>query len=748
MSLSWHPPDRAFRARPFEGKGGHDKTSADRVIIGPALSLIHAMNRNVSREASGGISSVSRAALAAPGANGGTHGLRRVPQHEHGANHVPRHELGTNHDAKRKAQPSHTGRMKEACIADNREHGPGCVAQRSRANRANVQHAAGGKYAFALGKDATALGDDATALGKGVSGVQSTQAQRGQSVGAAMLDEDVNQASAACVKDHCMNTSTAAHITSVFRQVQKQAIRGATDVVRVPERGARASGARRMAAPKIPAVNPPKELAAGPSSSALSTHSSPSSSSTSASTSASSSSSSTTTTSSSTSSTPASSLPMSAPLSATQPPLPPSLSSASSVPVSVLVRVSWPAQVAEPLPLTGPRPLPQLYFNCGPLTRLFSTFVARGPSCPMHALITGPSGTGKTWAMRQVAAFWAQCTSPANVMSSETFEAVVERGLPVPTDPLMLMALDDIDCLSEQALVRLRVVLASKRPGAHVLATVADVYAQPRLAFLKAVRSKTALYRPRTDFHGNAQVMARFVQSLRLHPAPPKPFVDRAVAVCNGNLHRLVNMVTNQCPDTMSAALDDMNPWEEERLFRKGFLPVPPTEACALMVAFNTYDNARPRSAGALAAAATVLDRYSHSLALLDPWAFWVCDLDLPGNEHAFANHMAARSRQAHLRRLVPTLCRFFEAWGCDVSSLSRAEDRMLAFHQHWIERRAQLRSDHADTMRILILVGEDTRFLRTLDKIMGARQTGLSTARSPDLFDADTALLEFVRSS
>lgn len=154
------------------------------------------------------------------------------------------------------------------------------------------------------------------------------------------------------------------------------------------------------------------------------------------------------------------------------------------------------------------------------------------------------------------------------------------------------------------------------------------------------------------------------------------------------------------------------------------------------------------RVSAALEAICALTGRYSRSLALRDPWTFWVSDLDFPGKEHAFTTFPSLCARQAQLRKLMPVLCQFFEEWGCDTAALSRPEDRLLAFQKHWEDHRDHLRKHHAEASRILTVTGQDAQFLRTLDKMMDARRAQFSSPCSSAALDVDAALLAFMYNS
>jgi hypothetical protein len=389
--------------------------------------------------------------------------------------------------------------------------------------------------------------------------------------------------------------------------------------------------------------------------------------------------------------------------------------------------------------------------------------VPRGAApCPPHALVTGQSGTGKSWALAQVAKFWVQCTSPAHVFSTDQFEEAVENGAPLPTDPHVLLALDDVDSLGNKALAVLR-TLVSRRPprGARLLLALCDAYREPRHRFLAAVALKVPLYR--TTYPGP---LRQFVKAQNLVPVPPDAFVAKAVARSGGNLHRLLHMLkAHRREQTLTTGADDRNMWQEERLFRTGQLDTAPSEKCTLMVCFNSYDNAAQDdgevifpstgslpstgsklatrahgghgsrdshedlgSCASLASLAQLHERHSAALVSRDPWLFYVADLPLPGQHHDVPTlYFQLTSKLAHLKRFLPLMTRFFRAWGCDSSGLPSVEERVDVFRAHWIAHEQRLRRDQAETARLFAITGTDAAFLRTLDEMMSARRGALA---------------------
>jgi hypothetical protein len=374
--------------------------------------------------------------------------------------------------------------------------------------------------------------------------------------------------------------------------------------------------------------------------------------------------------------------------------------------------------------------LPTLFFNAPALTTLLETFVP-GAECPLHCLITGQSGTGKSWTIAAVSKYWAECTSAAHVFTTEDFETAVTTGVPLPTDPYMLLALDDADSMGPKALACLKGLLAKKTTGSRLLLAITDAYREPRHRFLLGAAHKTQLYR--TTFAGP---LRQFVKTLRLSPAPPDAFVNRAIALCGGNLIRLVNMLkAHRAEKTLVAAsTDDVNVWQEERLFRAGKLDGPPSEKCALMVCFNACDNGPPPDFGddavdlaVLGVLAQLYDRYSASLLHRDPWLFHVADLPLPGQRHDMPTlYFHLTSKQAHLKTFLPQMTRFFQAWGCSAANVSSVTERMDAFRAHWFLHEKRLRRDQVETTRLFTVTGTDAGFLRTLDEMMSARQAAM----------------------
>jgi hypothetical protein len=398
-------------------------------------------------------------------------------------------------------------------------------------------------------------------------------------------------------------------------------------------------------------------------------------------------------------------------------------------------------RLSEPPGQAGKRVLPTLFFNAAALTGLLETFMPCGPAdCPPHALVTGQSGTGKSWALAQVSKYWTKCTSPAHVFTTEAFEEAVLTGVPLPTDPHMLLALDDVDSLGPKALACLKALLQRKKAGARLLLSICDAYREPRHRFLLGAAQKVQLYR--TTYAGP---LRNFVKSLNLTPAPPDTFVNRAIALSGGNLIRLVVMLkAHRAVNTLTAGSDDVNVWQEERQFRAGQLDAPPSEKCALMVCFNAYDNGPPAEYGdasldvaVLTALAQLHDRHSASLAFKDPWLFRVADLPLPGQHHEMpVLYFQLTSKLAHLKSFLTSMTRFFRAWGCSTANVSSVEERVHAFCTHWFLHEKRLRRDQAETTRLLTVTGTDDGFLLALDGMMSARCAAM-TIRPRPLLDA-----------
>ena len=394
----------------------------------------------------------------------------------------------------------------------------------------------------------------------------------------------------------------------------------------------------------------------------------------------------------------------------------------------------------------GTRVLPTLFFNIPTLTTLMQTFVPRGlKPCPIHGLVTGQSGSGKSWALGQVSKYWAKCTSPAHVFTTDDFETAVRTGVPLPADPHVLLALDDVDSMGPKALAALRALMKRRHSGARLLLAMCDVYREPRHRFLLAAAHKTQLYR--TTYTGP---LRQFVKSLNLSPAPPDAFLNLAISRSGGNLHRLVGMLkAHRKGQTLVAGSDDSNVWQEERLFRAGKLDAAPTEKCALMVCFNSYDNVPPSDSDSmdvtvLGVLAQLHSRHSASLALRDPWLFHVADLHLLGQQHDMPLlYFHLTTKQAHLKSFLPLMTRFFRSWGCDTAGMSSVEERVDVFCTYWVSHEKRLRLDQVEAMRLFTVSGTDSAFLRTLDEMMSTRRAAMTVRQRVQT--APTATLKFL---
>ena len=391
----------------------------------------------------------------------------------------------------------------------------------------------------------------------------------------------------------------------------------------------------------------------------------------------------------------------------------------------------------------GPRKIPALFFNSKKLKPLLEAFVHGGRKCPELVLIDGPSGCGKTWALNQIAEYWKQCTAPANVLTNESFEQAVEQNLPFPNDMSVLLALDDVDALMPKALEQLKKLLGKKKKalkndshGMHILMTATDVFAQPRHNFLRNVPKRISLYR--STFFGP---LKSFVDSLKLRPKPPDKFVRQAIRLCNGNLHRLLNMLrAHRSTKTLAAGDDSFNVWQEQDLFKQGKLARPPSEKCALMTVFNA-----PENVFSLATLAELTDRFSESLYLHDPWVFQISDLRVLGKEKAFpSKYLSLNSALKKLNDIYPALCRFFAEWGFEVRSLPMQEhlDAMVTF---WDRERAALKKDLHETRRILEVTQLSVDWLKNMDRTMRDRQRAFES-RDRDISDElDEMQLKFL---
>ena len=333
---------------------------------------------------------------------------------------------------------------------------------------------------------------------------------------------------------------------------------------------------------------------------------------------------------------------------------------------------------------------------------------------PKAQLITGPSGSGKSWALKQVADYWRKCTSDSSVITVNDFEDAVDLKLSVPTDDKVLLALDDVDALMPRYLEKLRKLLTKKK-HVPIIMTATDVYAMQKLRFLQRGIPCCQLYRSTYPWP-----LKVFVNSLKLSPKPPESFVDRVISLANGNLHRIKNMLTNhRSQKTLAAADDQLNVWQEQRLFRQGKLASPCTDKCALMVQFNAPSNCR-----SLEALAEVTERFSASLCLHDPWLYTVDDVPMPGQDTVFpSQYMRLTSATLKLRNMAPDLCQFFTQWGC-TTSVGELHQKLEHFQKYWDENRKTLK--HTDTLLILGRCDKPESFLKSVDEVMRQRKTAL----------------------
>lgn len=392
---------------------------------------------------------------------------------------------------------------------------------------------------------------------------------------------------------------------------------------------------------------------------------------------------------------------------------------------------------------TGPRKLPTLFFNSKKLKPLLEAFVHGGRKCPELVLVDGPSGCGKSWTLNQIATYWKQCTSPANVLTNENFEQAVEQNLPFPNDTAILLVLDDVDTLMPKALERLKKLLDKKKKalkkdshGMHILMSATDVFAQQRHSFLRTVPKRVTLYK--STYSGP---LTSFVESLKLQPKPPIKFVRRVIQLCNGNLHRLKNMLRcHRSTKTLAAGNDAFNVWQEQDLFKQGKLSKPPSEKCALMTVFNAPDNMF-----SLEQLAELTDRFSESLSLHDPWVFQVHDLRVLGKEKKFpSKYLALNSAKKRLNDIYPNLCRFFEEWGFE-SSCRTMPDRLAAMVKFWEAERTKLKKDFTESRRILEITGLSVDWLKSMDRVMRDRQIAFEI-RDRDMSDElDEMQLKFL---
>jgi hypothetical protein len=390
------------------------------------------------------------------------------------------------------------------------------------------------------------------------------------------------------------------------------------------------------------------------------------------------------------------------------------------------------AAVAAARP-TGPRKLPALFFKNKGLTRLLEKFVYGGRKCPELVLIDGPSGCGKTWALNQIVDYWKQCTSPANVLTNENFEQAVAQGLPFPNDTSILLALDDVDALMPKMLEYLKKLLVTKNKelkrdshGMHILLTATDIFAQPRHDFLKKLPKRVSMYRP--TFYGPLKM---FVDSLKLRPKPPDGFVRQAIQLCNGNLHRLLNMLRcHRSTKTLAAGDDSFTIYQEQDLFKRGKLSRPPSEKCAFMTVCNA-----PENVCSLAVLAELTDRFSESLSLHDPWMFQVSDLRILGKEKQYpSKYMSLNTDAKKLRDILPDMCRFFKEWGFE-TTLSTMQERLDAMLVFWTRERAGLKKNLHESRRILVLTKLSVDYLKSMDGVMHDRQRAFK-ARNRDIDD------------
>ncbi|MDC0366940.1 ATP-binding protein [bacterium] len=375
------------------------------------------------------------------------------------------------------------------------------------------------------------------------------------------------------------------------------------------------------------------------------------------------------------------------------------------------------------------KPLPKFFGNQRTLQQLFVDIVPFGKCFTI--ILSGPSGTGKSWALQHLVARWMDVVGPDSVLVNEDFELLIDHKLPFPQNAQTLIALDDVDHFIPRYVTGLRTLLASAQRIAPIFMTATDIYASKQLTFLRScVRRK--LYRCTYD-----KYLFDFVRSLKLPVPPPKYILDKAVDSCNGNLHQLKCMVTfhlraddarlkheakSHDPlfrfrpknerDKLDTVEERLTLWDEEKLFRKNTLNRPPSDMCALMCYYNL-----PTNVESCEDLSKLTQRYSDFVFYGDNKLFSTHGCMVTGDEAEFPRPYIDLSRSTSKVKYVwSKLTEFFEAWGY-ISGSSSLQDRKRDYAEYWAAMRPVTSSEKISLL--LKRVGEKVQFLKDIRDVL-----------------------------
>ena len=355
------------------------------------------------------------------------------------------------------------------------------------------------------------------------------------------------------------------------------------------------------------------------------------------------------------------------------------------------------------------------YGNEAVMKRLMAAVLSRSVN---NIIVTGPTGTGKTWLLEQICCQWRALHGPQSVVSRDVLEACASTGVPMRMDRCLLIAIDDLDTLQAHDLAYfsglVSTVLRHKKPStllataskssfsfsksmnSTLLARIQDQDAS-RFALNQLRKHARAQQDPHQGSHQDPQMVAEIVSRSRgnlhrvkelvafceqahatpehtkhtnytehtehtEHPEHPEhhehPEHTEHKAHVKSAKHAQASKLSKQACSFAVADETDLTVWEEEKLLRQGLLQSKVSYACAAMLEENMCQLAQATNKSKFNTAKELANRLSLAAALFNTLVVRVDDLDLPQNFTNRSSRLTAkiRAQQAQFLQLYPSI--------------------------------------------------------------------------------------------